>query len=66
MSREAVGKLIDRWMNDPAFRQEMRLDPEKTVSRSGCELDPDEWAALRHVDWSLSDDQLRARINHAA
>lgn len=64
MSREAVGKLVDRWMNDPAFRQEMRRDPGEAVRRSGCQLDADEWAALRRVDWSLSDDELRARTNY--
>lgn len=66
MSREAVSKLIDRWINEPAFRTQMRADPEGAVKRSGMELDPDEWAALRNVDWSLSDEQLQARVNTAA
>jgi hypothetical protein len=41
----------------------MRADLEGTVKRSGVELDADEWAALRNVDWSLSDEQLQARVN---
>jgi hypothetical protein len=63
MSREAVSKLVDRWINEPAFRTQMRADLEGTVKRSGVELDADEWAALRNVDWSLSDEQLQARVN---
>jgi len=54
---------MDRWMNDPGFRQEMRADPEGTVRRSGAELDQDEWAALRNIDWSLPDEQLQARAS---
>ena len=65
MSREAIGKLVDRWINDPVFRQQMRADPEGTVKRSDAQLDADEWAALRNVDWQLSDEQLQARINKA-
>lgn len=63
MSRETVGKLVDQWINDPAFRAQMRADPEGAVQRSGALLDPDELAALRSVDWSLSDTQLQARAN---
>lgn len=63
MSRETVGKLVDQWINDPAFRTQMRADPEGTVQRSGAKLDPDELAALRSVDWNQSDEQLQARAN---
>ena len=61
MSREAVETLMDRWMDDSAFRTAMRRDPEGTVRESGADLDADEWAALRNVDWNLSDEQLRSR-----
>ena len=63
MSRQAVEELMDRWMNEPAFRAEIRQDPEGTVRRSGAELDEDEWAALRSIDWSLPDEELRARAS---
>ena len=63
MSRETVGKLVDRWMNDAEFRRAMRADPEGAVKRSGFDLGSDEWAALRTIDWSQSDDQLRARAS---
>lgn len=59
MSREAVEMLIDRWLNEPGFRPEMRRDPEWTVQRSGVALDEDERAALRSIDGRLSDEQRR-------
>ena len=63
MSREAVGKLIDQWINDTEFRRQMRADPTGAVQRTGARLEPDEWAALSNVDWSLSDEELRGRAN---
>jgi hypothetical protein len=63
MSAEAVAELMDRWTNEPAFRQEMRSDPEAAVQSSGVQLDPDEWAALKDVDWKLSDEDLEERAS---
>jgi hypothetical protein len=63
MSRQAVETLIDRWINEPAFREQLRTDPEGTVRASGAQLDEDEWAALRGVDWSLSDEELQSRAS---
>jgi hypothetical protein len=65
MSREAVEQLMDRWENEPAFRAKLRQDPEATVRASGLELDAAEWAALKSIDWSLSDEELRARASKA-
>lgn len=61
MRRQAVEQLMDRWMNDPSFRNEVRRDPEAAVRRAGADLSEDEWAALRSVDWSLPDEQLQTR-----
>ena len=63
MSRESVQTLMDRWINEPAFRTAMRNDPEATTRGSGVELDADEWAALRSIDWKLPDTELQARMN---
>ena len=63
MSREAIEELIDRWLDDPAFRAAVRQDPEGAVRATGLELDADEWAALQAVDWSLSDEELAARAS---
>ncbi|GAC1635792.1 MAG: hypothetical protein NVS4B2_23540 [Chloroflexota bacterium] len=63
MSRQAVEELVDRWISDPTFRDEMRGEPEGTVRRTGIQLDEEEWATLRAIDWDLSNDELQSRIN---
>lgn len=63
MSRQAVEELIDRWLNDPAFREAVRRDPEGTVRATGADLTDEECAALRPVDWSLPDEELRTRVD---
>ncbi len=63
MSREAIGQLIERWANDPAFREDLRANPCLALQDSGLELSPDEMAALGSLDWSLPDEQLQSRIN---
>ena len=63
MSRETVEHLMDRWINEPAFRTEMRKDPEAAVRSSGMALNEDEWAAVRGMDWNLPDAELQARMS---
>jgi hypothetical protein len=63
MSQAGIELLLDRWMNDSAFRDQMRADPEATVRATGAALDEDEWAALRSVDWTQSDEELQSRLS---
>jgi hypothetical protein len=63
MSREGLLQLVDRWVNEPAFRAELRADPEAAVRNSGVELSEQEMSALRNVDWSLSDEELESRVS---
>jgi hypothetical protein len=63
MSTEAVAELMDRWTNEPSFREQLRSDPEGTVRASGVQLDVDEMAALRTMDWDLPDDALADRVS---
>ena len=62
MSSEALARLGQRWMHDPAFRADIRRDPEGTIERAGYQLDEDEWAIVRDTDWSQSDDDLQTRM----
>ena len=41
----------------------MRRDPEGTVRDSGMDLDPEEWAALRAVNWRASDQELEPLVS---
>lgn len=63
MSYEAMGKLIDRWVEDKEFRKEMRLNAEMAVRKSGIQLAPEEWSVLHQVNWKMPDDELQARIS---
>jgi hypothetical protein len=63
MSQTAVEALMDRWVNEPQFREAVRKDPEGAVRATGLELDADEWAALREIDFGASDEQLQMRIS---
>ena len=65
MNKNALEELIDQWMNDDSFRAELRLVPEGTVRARNIELNEDEWAALRSVDWNMSDEALQARVSKA-
>jgi hypothetical protein len=65
MSTPALEQLIDKWTNEPAFRDSLRRDPEAAVRSAGVQLNEDELAALRSTDWSLSDEALRSRMSKA-
>ncbi len=63
MSREALNQVLERWMNDEAFRAQVRQDPKAAIRGAGVELTDEEWAAVKNVDWSLSDEELHARAS---
>jgi hypothetical protein len=63
MSRAAIGTLIDRWLNEPEFRAAVRVDLQAAVRDSGAELNAEEWAALREIDWNLPDEELNSRLS---
>jgi hypothetical protein len=63
MSKADVEALIDRWTNEPDFREQMQRDPEGTVREAGLDLDPDELAALRAVNWRASDQELQPLLS---
>ena len=63
MSRQAIETLVEKWMEDTSFRSAIRKDPEAAIRGTGLELSADEWAAVRNIDWSLSDEELTARTS---
>jgi hypothetical protein len=63
MSFDAVADLIERYLNDPAFRTAFARDPDEAVAAAGFTLDENERAAL-HSTISAHDDQaLRPRVS---
>ena len=62
-NQQAMQELTDKFMNDAAFRDEMKQDPEGAADRSGLRLDEEDKQALKSIDWSGSDEQLKERIS---
>jgi hypothetical protein len=60
---ESMQQLADRFMNDAGFREEMKQDPEGAAERSGLLLDDEDKQALRSIDWSGSDEELKERVS---
>jgi hypothetical protein len=60
---ESMQQLADRFMNDADFREQMRQDPEGTADSTGLPLDEEDKQALRSMDWSGSDEELKARVS---
>ena len=60
---ESMQQLADRFMNDAQFREEMKQDPEGAAERSGLQLDEEDKQALRSLDWSVSDEELKERVS---
>jgi hypothetical protein len=66
MDQHAVSELMDKWMNDEAFRTAVRKDPEGTVKAAGVTLDDEQWKAFKAIDWSKSDEELTARVSKSS
>jgi hypothetical protein len=63
MSQDAVADLVDRYLNDPAFRAAFAHDPEAAVLAAGFALDDAELEAL-HASVSKHGDQpLKPRVS---
>jgi len=62
MSHDAVADLVERYLNDEAFRMAFARDPEAAVTDAGFELDSDELAAL-HATVSSRDEPLKPRVS---
>jgi hypothetical protein len=62
-NQEAMQQLADKFMNDADFREQMRQDPEGAAERSGPRLDEEDRQALRSMDWSDSDEELKERVS---
>ena len=60
---ESMQQLADRFMNDAQFREQMKRDPERAAERSGLPLDEEDKQALRSIDWSGSDEELKERLS---
>ena len=63
MSQAAVEELMEMWVSDEGFREDVRKDAETAIRNRGYDLDEDEWSAVRSIDWNRSDEELRERVS---
>lgn len=63
MSEEIVKEIVDRYVSDETFRAEVRVDPEGAIRNAGFELDDEERALLKSIDFSQTDEQLSKRLS---
>jgi hypothetical protein len=63
MSHDAIADLVDRYLNDSAFRTAFAQDPDAAVAAAGFVLDESELAALHSTVTAHDDQALRPRVS---
>ena len=63
MSEESISAIMDRFVNDPQFQEDFRVDPKTTAAKHGYDLSEEELGAFESMDWSGSTEQLMARVS---
>ena len=63
MTRNGVDLLVQKYLNEPGFKTRMQQDPEGAVRSAGISLNADEWATVRNVVLTTSDEALRQRVS---
>lgn len=56
-----MNELLEKWLNDPAFRQALLHDPEQAVRDIQISLDGLSWSLVRCLDWSQPKESLEAQ-----
>lgn len=62
MTQTTMEQLLDRWLNDTAFRDELQRDPEATIRATEIALTDEDWQVLRAANYDLSDGALAERV----
>jgi hypothetical protein len=63
MQRNGVDQLVEKWLNEPGFKEKMKKDPEGTVKALGITLSTEEWATMRNVVMGTSNQPLKQRAS---
>ncbi|MEQ8813584.1 MAG: Os1348 family NHLP clan protein [Thalassobaculum sp.] len=66
MSEEIVKAIVDKYVADETFRAEVRADPEGAIRSAGFDLDDEERALLKSIDFTQTDEQLSERLAASA
>ena len=63
MARNGVDQLVQKYLNEPGFRIKLKRDPEGTAKAYGISLNSEDWATVKNVVMSTSNEALRTRIS---
>ncbi len=63
MAMQGLEQIMERYTQDPAFKQQLQADPEAAAKAAGITLTDEDRAALRGLDFSLSDQELQQRVS---
>jgi hypothetical protein len=67
MNPSSMMELLDRYLNDPQFKEQMRQDPEGTAQSTGLTFDDEDLQSIRNWDWGPSgEEHLKERMSKAA
>ena len=60
--KKAIEQLLDRWMNDPSFKDQLRSDPKKTLKSYGIDATDEMVKSLKTVSSNASVEELKERV----
>ena len=63
MTHNGVDQLVQKYLNEPGFKEKIQKNPEAAVKSAGISLNAEEWATVRNVVLTTSDEALRQRIS---
>jgi len=58
-----LDQIMERYTTDPAFKAQLKADPEAAAKAAGIALNDEDRAALRGLDFTLTDEQLQRRVS---
>ena len=65
MSQQTLEQLMQRYLDDAAFRTDMQQDPIAAAQSAGFNLDDGDREVLSSTDWGLPDQELKQRVTKA-
>ena len=65
MKSANVDRLVEKWINEPAFREKMQKNFDGAIKSSGIRLSLEELEAVRNQVMVTNDEALKARVSKA-
>ena len=62
MEKQAVEKMMDRWINDPTFKEKLTTDAASALADCGIEASDEMIEAVSSIDANSSAEELQERV----